>query len=154
MPAPQKRSPEPLEGIKRHGAAGYAKGCGCDVCRNGQTDKLKRYRDRKAAGTVGTNVIRFPQTAGKFERGVLEMVHEIQAEGPEAQLLVDMMIFNAQLLDQIPTNGRWHLAQGAQKSIRELKEELHKLAGGGPKPAGEESGGLEGFLNGLTKQSK
>lgn len=151
MPA-SSRSPEPLEGIKTHGAAGYDQGCGCDKCKRGQAARVKRYRDRKAAGTVGTNVIRFPMNAGKFERGAAAMVAEIGASGPEAEILADMIMFNAKLLDTIPENGRWHLAQSAQKSIRELREELHKLAGDKPAPSPE--GNLEGFLNGLTKQEK
>lgn len=150
MPA-SKRSPVPLEGIETHGAVGYDKGCGCDKCKRGQSARVKRYRDRKAAGTVGTGP-RIPTEAGKFERGVRAMVADIGATGTEAQLLVDMMIFNAQLLDSIPGNGRWHLAQSAQKAIRELREELHKL--GDSKPTPSAAGDLEGFLNGLTKQEK
>lgn len=151
MPA-SERSPEPLEGIKTHGARGYDLGCGCPKCKRGQADRVKRYRDRKAAGTVGDGAPRLPASAGKFERGVHAMVKDINAQGNEAQLLVDMMVFNAQLLDSIPGNGRWHLAQSAQKAIRELREELHKLAGDkpGPTPADD----LDGFLNGLTKQEK
>lgn len=152
MPA-SSRSPEPLEGVKVHGARGYDLGCGCDKCKRGQAARVKRYRDRKAAGTVGTgNVIRLPMTAGKFERGAVAMIAEIGASGPEAEVLADMIVFNAQLLDSIPENGRWHLAQSAQKSIRELREELRKLAGDKPVPTPE--GNLEGFLNGLTKQEK
>lgn len=149
MPA-STRSPEPLEGIKVHGARGYDLGCGCDKCKRGQAARVKRYRDRKAAGTVGTNVIRLPASAGKFERGVLAMVHEMSATGPEAQLLIDMLVFNAQLLDSIPGNGRWHLANNAQKAIRDLTAELHKLAGGKPDPT--PASDLDGFLNGLAKQ--
>ena len=149
MPA-SSRSPEPLDSIKRHGARGYDLGCGCDKCKRGQAARVKRYRDRKAAGTVGTNVIRLPESAGKFERGVRTMVHEIGASGPEAELLIDMMVFNAQLLDSIPGNGRWHLANNAQKTIRDLTAELHKLAGGKPEPTAAND--LDGFLNGLAKQ--
>lgn len=151
MPA-SSRSPEPLEGVKRHGAAGYDMGCGCDKCKRGQAARVKRYRDRKAAGTVGTNVIRFPVHAGAFERGVLAMVQDIGAEGAEAQLLIDMMVFNAKLLDTIPENGRWHLANSAQKAIRELREELHKLGTGKPVPSAASD--LEGFLGGLAKQGE
>lgn len=154
MPA-SARSPEPLEGVKVHGARGYDLGCGCYKCKAGQNARLKRYRDRKAAGIVGTptdNVVTFPQSAGQFERAVIATIHEIGAEGAEAELLTDMMVFNAKLLDSIPGNGRWHLANNAQKTIRELTNELHKLAGGKPSPTPE--GNLEGFLSGLTKQEK
>lgn len=151
MPA-SSRSPEPLENVKRHGATGYDLGCGCDKCKRGQAARVKRYRDRKAAGTVGTNVIKFPSHAGTFERGVMATVHDIGAEGAEAQLLIDMMLFNAKLLDSIPENGRWHLAASAQKTIRDLKDELHKLAGGKTPP--DPAGNLEGFLSGLTRQEK
>jgi hypothetical protein len=95
-------------------------------------------------------VIRLPETAGKFERGVHAMVHDIGATGPEAELLIDMMVFNAQLLDSIPGNGRWHLANNAQKTIRDLTAELHKLAGGKAEPSAASD--LDGFLNGLAKQ--
>lgn len=155
MPA-SARSPEPLPEVKTHGARGYDLGCGCWKCKAGQNARLKRYRERKAAGTVGTtvpNVIQFPPSAGQFERGVLAMVHEIGAEGAEADLLIDMIVFNAKLLDSIPGSGRWHLANNAQKTIRDLTAELHKLAGG-KKPTPSAGEDLEGFLNGLTKQEK
>lgn len=148
-----KRSTEPLATVPSHGAAGYDRGCGCTRCRDGHKARLKRYRDRKAAGTVGTNVVRFPATAGKFERDVMAMCHDIGAKGAEADLLVDMMVFNARMLDQMAETGRWHLANAAQKAIRDMRDELRNMAGVKP-PTPSPGDNLQGFLNGLTKQGE
>lgn len=143
---PKQRSSVPISGNFRHGSEyGYSKGCGCDACTEANTEK-KRKRTLARTGREPVRAV------GKFERGARALIAEIGAKGAEAELLADMMVFNAQILDSIPGNGRYHLANSAQKAMHECREELHKLAGG-VKPAGSDPvSDLEGFLSGLTQQ--
>lgn len=150
---PRTRSSEPVPGNFRHGT-GYAydtKKCGCDVCTAYNADKKRKSRGEAPVAPEVAATCQRGQAMGKFEQAARAFIAEVNATGAEAELLADMMVFNAQMLDSIPGNGRWHLANSAQKAMHECREELHKLAGGS-KPQPDAGSDLQGFLNGLTQQ--
>lgn len=152
------RSTVPKDGVKHGTARGYDNGCGCFPCRAANKDRVNKHRLKKEqnGGRPLSESAKVPHDAGQFEADIIRYLAHMDVEGEEAKLIGDMMIFNAKLLDSIPTSERWHLSNGTQKTLLDLKAQLQKLkaaAGGGegegkPDPAND----LAGFLNGLTTQ--
>lgn len=141
---------DPIPGVKHGTRQGYKAGCHCLACRRWNADEQKAYRARAAAKEASEQAGVFVRPgAGKFEVRVLKVIAELGATGEQAEMVHDLMVFNAQLLDSIPESGRWHLAQGAQKTLLELFKQLKELAPAkrGVDPATD----LGGFVDGLTK---
>jgi hypothetical protein len=151
------RSTVPLDGVKHGTPGGYDNGCGCFPCRAANKDRVNKYRAKKEqnGGKPLSTSAKVPHDAGLFEADIIRFLAHINAEGDEAKLIGDLMVFNAKLLDSIPSTERWHLSNGTQKTLLDLKAQLTKLKaeqGGGDKPAPDPANDLAGFLGGLTTQ--
>jgi hypothetical protein len=152
---------EPLAGVTKHGTTrGYDKGCGCLDCRRANRERKNRALDKQAAAKKESSPPPASPTheLGKFRRNVQAFIDNLAVEGEEAVMIGDLMLFNAELLDNIAATGeRWHLAGSTQKTLLDLKSQLRRLkdggeAGGKPAPTGDPKDELAGLLSGLTRQ--
>ena len=137
------------DGVQHATRKAYALGCRCFECRRWNADTMKEYRHKKRLQGDGPKV-KIPAGAGPFQVRVLKVIAEMGCAGEQAEMLHDLMVFNAKLLDSIPDSGRWHLAQSAQKTILELHKQLKDMAPGkpeGPEPEDD----LGGWLNGISR---
>lgn len=154
------RPTEPLAGVKHGTTRGYDKGCGCLDCRRANRERVNKRNTNRAAEKIASS----PPPAqpgheiGKFRRNVQALIDNLAVDGEEATMIADLMLFNAELLDNIAATGeRWHLAGSTQKTLLELKAQLRRLKDGAetgkPAPSGEDpKDELAGLLGGLTKQ--
>ncbi len=137
------------EGVEHGTRKAYGLGCHCFECRRWNAETIKAYRDKKKLQGDGPKV-KIPTGAGAFQVRVLKVIAELGCTGEQAEMLHDLMVFNAKLLDSIPDSGRWHLAQSAQKTILELHKQLKDMAPGKPAEVDPEND-LGGWLNGITR---
>lgn len=162
MPA-RKRSKEPMPGLKSHGPAGYAKGCGCPVCSEsnakGQAawkarqmgeDPEKVLADREARKRQEEAEERERQeskapvpTYGEREGLIRRVIEGYGVLSAEAEVLASLAIAQARLIDRIQLEGKWHLQSVTVKTLRDCMKELKALVAEPAKPAGggEEGGG-------------
>ena len=147
----------------KHGAAGYRRGCRCDVCREGQRLKMRAHRgsDRFAPPVAPSLPLR-PRGEGEQEPAVGVMEGKIAREIEDlasgrpwtsaCERLEEQALTAARIIDTVMADGRLHLSTPQHRVIRDaladLREILHPVVARIVDPVEAE---IEQFLAGLTK---
>jgi hypothetical protein len=152
-----RRSVEPLDlGRLKHGAKGYEAGCGCFTCRRGHNEKQSRYAKNKRAREKAEKDARgnAPAGAGPLEIATRAEIAELGLDTREAARWIEQAITQAEAVDKLRADQRWHMVGSANSKLGELMDRLHGLKGAVAAKAGE-SGDEEAddFVKSLTRPS-
>ena len=148
------RSIEPLDlGRLKHGAKGYEAGCGCFTCRRGHNEKQARYAKNKRAREKAEKEANMnaPKDAGPLELATRREIAEMGLQTKEAARWIEQAITQAEAVDKLRADGRWHMVGSANSKLGEIMDRLHGLLGAKPAAGITGDEGTEDFVNSLTR---
>ena len=150
----------PAGDVRKHGAAGYRKGCKCSTCRAGHAEDARRYRARRKAGEPARVVeppaplISVPQpapsaAAGPVQRALEAELRRLIGEPPWKNTLSALAVLNARLIDQAPALVRLDLVSPLQFRMLDVLDRLRAIsaAPGKPRSTGDEAAAFLASLN-------
>lgn len=144
----------PILDLKRHGASGYRRGCGCPTCRAGHAKAAADYRARKRreqeraeleeraeAQAVADTIRPVDESqapllldptleAGPVELAFVDEVAAIVGEPPWKGTLAALGRANARIVDQVHRHQRLDVLSGVQLRFMDILDRLRRTPGG------------------------
>ncbi|MHB1063541.1 MAG: hypothetical protein ACYC1Z_03445 [Georgenia sp.] len=127
--------------VTNHGQPGYRRGCRCEVCRKGHRESVAAWRakgkqPKAETPTVPLEPLAAPPAlnpdapAGVIELALRQDLAALVGEPPWKGTLSALAVFNARLLDQLPTLDRLDLVSPVQLRTLEVLQRLRAVSGG------------------------
>lgn len=138
---------------EEHGLAMYRRGCKCETCRRANRDRMRQYRNRKAAVAGEVELIAerardldplapaptidMKAKPGRIEKALRKDLRALTGEPPWKGTLAAVAKLNARLLDQAPRADRLDLVSPIQLRLVEQLKLLRGVSLGGGSVADE-----------------
>lgn len=136
---------------EEHGLTMYRRGCGCEVCRRANRDRMREYRanKRREAAAVDVETEQIVEQAreldplapapaldltaapGRIERALRKDLRDLTGAPPWKRTLSAVARLNARVLDQAPTISRLDLVSPLELRLIEQLKMLRGVSVGG-----------------------